>query len=177
MNYFEFYELPESFFPDEKKVKARFYDNSRKFHPDFHATAGAEKQREVLELSTLNTNAYKTLSHFESRLAYILETHGLLNENMKNELPPIFLMEVMELNEKLMELEFEFDPESVATLQAGFSEIWEGLEGKTKPLMEQYEHLPEAEKSAALEKIKIYYLKRKYLLRIKETLATFANRS
>jgi molecular chaperone HscB len=177
MNYFEFYDLPESFYPDAKKVKARFYENSRKFHPDFHATADAEKQRETLELSTQNTNAYKTLSNFESRLAYILETHGLLNETAKNDLPPIFLMEVMELNEKLMELEFEFDPESVATLQAGFSEIWEGLETKTKPVLEQYEQMPEAEKKAALEKIKIYYLKRKYLLRIKETLATFAHRS
>ncbi|MBK0402175.1 co-chaperone Hsc20 [Adhaeribacter sp. BT258] len=176
MNYFEFYGLPESFFPDEKLVKAKFYEYSRKYHPDFHATAAPEKQREILELSTLNTNAYKTLSNFESRLAYILEQHNLTGENTKNELPPIFLMEVMELNEKLMELEFEFEPEAVATLQAGFSEIWNALENKTRPVLEQYENLPETEKPAALEQVKNYYLKRKYLLRIKETLATFANR-
>jgi molecular chaperone HscB len=176
MNYFEFYGIPESFFPDEKLVKAKFYEFSRKYHPDFHATAEAEKQREILELSTLNTNAYKTLNNFESRLAYILEQHGLTGESTKTDLPPIFLMEVMELNEKLMELEFEFDPESVATLQAGFSEIWQALETKTKPVLEQYETMPEAEKAKALEQVKIYYLKRKYLLRIKETLSTFANR-
>ncbi|MFC5269572.1 iron-sulfur cluster co-chaperone HscB C-terminal domain-containing protein [Adhaeribacter terreus] len=176
MNYFEFYGIPESFFPDDKLVKAKFYENSRKYHPDFHATATPEKQREILELSTLNTNAYKTLSNFESRLAYMLEQHNLTGESTKNDLPPIFLMEVMELNEKLMELEFEFDPESVATLQAGFTEIWNALERKTKPVLEQYENLPETDKASALEQIKIYYLKRKYLLRIKETLATFANR-
>ena len=177
MNYFQFYGLPESFFPDEKLVKAKFYELSRKYHPDFHATAEHEKQREILELSTLNTNAYKTLSNFESRLAYILAQHNLIGEGTKNELPPIFLMEVMELNEKLMELEFEFDPESVASLQSSFTEIWQALEKKTRPVMEQYEHLPEAEKPKALEQIKNYFLKRKYLLRIKETLATFANRS
>src|SRR5688572_1454625 len=176
MNYFEFYGIPESFYPDEKLLKAKFYEYSRKYHPDFHATADAEKQREILELSTLNTNAYKTLNNFESRLAYILEHHGLTGENTKTALPPIFLMEVMELNEKLMELEFEFDPDSVATLQAGFSEIWQALETKTKPVLEQYETMTEAEKVKALEQIKIYYLKRKYLLRIKETLSTFANR-
>ena len=177
MNYFEFYGIPESFYPDEKLVKAKFYEFSRKYHPDFHATAEPEKQREILELSTLNTNAYKTLNNFESRLAYILKQHNLVGEGTKAELPPIFLMEVMELNEKLMELEFEFDPESVAVLQAGFTDLWKGLENKTKPVLEQYENLPEAEKAKALEQIKIYYLKKKYLLRIKETLATFANRS
>lgn len=177
MNYFHFYGLPESFFPDEKLVKARFYEFSRKYHPDFHATAEPEKQREILELSTLNTNAYKTLSNFEARLAYILAQHHLVGEGTKNDLPPIFLMEVMELNEQLMELEFEFDPASVAVLQKGFTDLWNGLELKTKPLLERYEHLSETEKTAALEQIKNYYLKRKYLLRIKETLATFANRS
>src|SRR5687768_10369883 len=177
MNYFEFYGIPESFYPDEKLVKAKFYEFSRKYHPDFHATAKPEKQREILELSTLNTNAYKTLNNFESRLAYILEQHNLIGEGTKTELPPIFLMEVMELNENLMELEFEFDPESVAVLQKGFTDLWNGLEAKTKPVLEQYENLPEAEKAKALEQIKIYYLKKKYLLRIKETLATFANRS
>lgn len=177
MNYFEFYGLPESFFPDEKQLKAKFYEYSRKYHPDFHGTAAPEKQREILELSTVNTNAYKTLGNFESRLAYILEQHNLIGEGTKTELPPIFLMEVMELNEQLMELEFEFDPDSVAVLQKGFSDLWNGLEAKTNPLLEQYENLPENEKAKVLEQIKIYYLKRKYLLRIKETLATFAHRS
>ena len=177
MNYFQFYGLPESFYPDEKLVKAKFYEFSRKYHPDFHATAEAEKQREILELSTLNTNAYKTLNNFESRLAYILAQHNLIGEGTKTELPPIFLMEVMELNEQLMELEFEFDAGSVAVLQKGFTDLWNGLENKTKPVLEQFESLPADEKVKALEQIKNYYLKRKYLLRIKETLATFANRS
>jgi molecular chaperone HscB len=177
MNYFEFYNISESFYPDEKAVKAKFYENSRKFHPDFHAGADAEKQREILELSTQNTNAYKTLSNFESRLHYILEQHSLIGEGAKNELPPAFLLDMMDLNERLMELEFDFDADAVAGLQSEFNTIWENLEAETQPLMQAYSSLPETEKEAALERIKIYYLKRKYLLRIKETLATFANRS
>lgn len=177
MNYFRFYDIPESFFPDEKLVKAKFYENSRKFHPDFHAGKPEETQRENLEKATLNTNAFKTLSSFENRLAYILQQHDLIGEGTKSELPPIFLMEMMDLNEKLMELEFEFDQASIASLQASFSKMWESLETKTQPILEQYAILPETKKPAALEQIKIYYLKRKYLLRIKETLATFALRS
>jgi molecular chaperone HscB len=177
MNYFEFYTIPESFYPDEKAVKAKFYENSRKFHPDFHAGATPEKQREILELSTLNTNAYKTLSNFESRLHYILEQHGLVGEGTKNELPQAFLLDMMDLNERLMDLEFDFDPEAVAGLQTEFDTVWSNLEAEGQPLLESYARLPETDKTEALERIKIYYLKRKYLLRIKETLSTFANRS
>src|SRR5947207_1309194 len=125
MNYFEFYELPESFFPDEKAIKAKFYQFSRQYHPDFHATSSPEKQREILELSTLNTNAYKTLSNFETRLAYILESHGLLGEGTRNDLPGDFLMEMMDLNERLMELEFDFDAATVAALQSETDSIWQ----------------------------------------------------
>src|SRR4051812_31482033 len=108
MNYFEFYGIPESFFPDEKTIKTKFYEYSRKYHPDFHATAGPEEQREILELSTLNTSAYKTLINAEVRLAYILKLNGLLEADAKNELPSGFLMEMMDLNERLMEQEFDF---------------------------------------------------------------------
>ena len=177
MNYFEFYNIPEGFYPDEKLVKAKFYENSRKYHPDFHAGANAEKQREILELSTQNTNAYKILSNFESRLHYILEQHGLIGEGTKNELPPAFLLDMMDLNERLMELEFDFDAEVVSGLQTEFDTVCGNLEAETQPLLENYAELAEDQKGEALEHIKIYYLKRKYLLRIKETLSTFANRS
>src|SRR5205814_1422514 len=138
--------------------------------PDFHATSSPEKQREILELSTLNTNAYKTLSNSETRMAYILETHGLLGEGTRNDLPGDFLMEMMDLNERLMELESDFDPETVTTLQNETDSIWQELENETQPLLVQFEQMPATEKPVVLEKVKIYYLKGKYLLRIKETI-------
>jgi molecular chaperone HscB len=39
---------------------------------------------EVLELSTLNNNAYKTLSDFDKRMKYILELKEVLGEEGKN---------------------------------------------------------------------------------------------
>ncbi len=57
MNYFQFYNLPESFLPDEKAIKTKYYELSRQYHPDFHATASPEKQQEILQLSTQKTNA------------------------------------------------------------------------------------------------------------------------
>ncbi|RZL52049.1 MAG: Fe-S protein assembly co-chaperone HscB, partial [Pedobacter sp.] len=44
MNYFELYELPISFNPDQAIVKQQFYALSKKFHPDFYINESEEKQ-------------------------------------------------------------------------------------------------------------------------------------
>ncbi|UOQ76423.1 DnaJ domain-containing protein [Hymenobacter sp. 5516J-16] len=44
-NYFEFYELPETFQPDEAALKRRYYALSREYHPDFHATESPSANR------------------------------------------------------------------------------------------------------------------------------------
>ena len=48
MDYFELYGLPVSFNPDPKVVKHKFYELSKKYHPDFFINDEEEKQDEVL---------------------------------------------------------------------------------------------------------------------------------
>jgi len=175
-DHFEFYELPETFRPDEAALKRKYYALSREYHPDFHATASPDKQKEILTLATLNTNAYRTLSDPELRMAYILGRHGLLEEG-KQELPPDFLMEVMELNEQLMELEFDADPAVVAQVENEVNALNNTLETDIESVLTDYPTLPADSRQQALEKIRTYYLKRRYLLRIRESLAKFATRS
>jgi molecular chaperone HscB len=175
-DYFEFYHLPETFRPDEAALKRAYYALSREHHPDFHATASAEHQQEMLNMATLNTNAYRTLSDPELRMAYILSRHGLLEEG-KQELPAEFLMEVMDLNEQLMELEFEPDATTVRQVEDEVNILFETLEAGIGPVLAGYEMLPGDKKPQALEQIRTYYLKRRYLLRIRESLAKFAARS
>ncbi|GAA4382011.1 iron-sulfur cluster co-chaperone HscB C-terminal domain-containing protein [Hymenobacter koreensis] len=175
-DYFAFYDLPESFLPDEKALKAKYYSLSRQYHPDFHATAEPEEQERMLDLSTQNTNAYRTLSNFDLRLQYILQRHGLLEEG-KQDLPNDFLMEVMELNEQLMELEFETDPAIASTVQSEVERLENELEAEARPVLTSYVDLPEEQRPAALLQVRTYYLKRRYLLRIRESLSKFATRS
>src|SRR6185436_7553683 len=101
MNYFEFYDTPVSFMVDEDAVKKKYLELSRKFHPDFFINQSSEKQQEVLEMSTLNTRAFQTLSDFDKRMKYILELKNLIYEGERYELPPGFLMEMMEVNEAM----------------------------------------------------------------------------
>ncbi|CAN5905958.1 hypothetical protein BH24BAC1_BH24BAC1_34750 [soil metagenome] len=178
MDYFELYGLPESFLPDEQLIKRKYYALSREFHPDFHATASSGRQEEVLELSTRNTNAYRTLSHFDRRMQYILQRHGLLEEGQnKNEIPPDFLMEMMEINEQIMELEFNPNPELLEQLRLQSEAILAGLENDVRPNLERYPEAPAEEQEKIRQLARSYYLKKKYLLRIRESLNKFASRS
>ena len=175
-NYFEFYGLPETFQLDAATLKRQYYALSREYHPDFHATEGAERQQEILNLATLNTNAYRTLSDPDLRMAYILGLHGLLEEG-KQEIPSDFLMEVMELNEQLMELEFEPDPEVAQRVENEVNALSDTLDAGIEPVLAGYEGLPVDVRPQALQQIRTYYLKRRYLLRIRESLSKFATRS
>jgi len=117
MNYFEFYEIPVSFGVDAEGLRKRFYALSKQYHPDFYTLESEEKQAEILQLSTLNNEAYKTLRDEDQRMKYVLALQGVLGEEGSNKLPPAFLMEMMELNEGLMELDFDPDPSAVANIR------------------------------------------------------------
>ncbi|WP_162427218.1 Fe-S protein assembly co-chaperone HscB [Pontibacter pudoricolor] len=177
MNYFEFYNIPESFMADEKAIKAKYYQLSREYHPDFYANETPEKQQEILQLSTLNTNAYRTLSDQDLRMQYILKEHGLLEEGGKNELPGEFLMEMMDINEELMELEFDFDAAKLHQISEQTIGLVAQLDNDILPVLQRYPELHGITKDEALDEVKTYYLKKKYLLRIQETLSKFATRS
>lgn len=173
MRFFQFFDLPITFVLDEADLRKRYLSNSKKFHPDFYTLDTPEKQAEILQLSSLNNEAYRTLSDSDLRIKYILEEKGLLVEG-KNEIPQNFLLEMMDINEQLMELEFDFDPSI-------FEAVKQEVESKEKELWAEVEPVIlgySEEKSGAeeLNQIKNFYLKKRYLLRIKENLSTFAHR-
>lgn len=173
MNYFEFYGIPESFNPDEALLKKKFYELSKRYHPDFYANEDDEKQQEILELSTINNKAYNILSNPAKRLEYILQLYNLLADGDKYQLSPNFLMEMMEINENLMEAD---SPEQVASIKAQIADTETQLNSELLILTSKYAKAGNDEKQTILKAIKDIYYRQKYLLRIKDTLATFAAR-
>ena len=176
-DYFAFYGLPESFLPDEAALKRLYYAKSRETHPDFHATSSADNQADMLHQATLNTDAYRTLADTDQRMAYLLRQHGLLEEGKQEQLPPDFLMDMMDLNEQLMDLEAVPDADAIARVAAEVAALAGALDAGIQPVLAGYEGLPTDHRLAALQQIRTYYLKKRYLLRIQQQVATFAARS
>lgn len=174
MNYFEFFDLPISFQLDEGALKRKYYANSKKYHPDFYTLESAEKQAEILELATLNNQAYKTLADFDQRMKYALDLKNVLAEEGKNQIPQDFLLEMMEINEQLMELEFDFEEKNYRAILQELERQEEEIYREAAPIIENYEDKKSDEEE--LKKIKDYYLKKRYLLRIQENLSKFAVR-
>lgn len=173
MNYFEFFGLPVALYVDEKALRSAFLKNSKKFHPDFHSLADDAQQAEMLELSTQNNQAYLTLSSPDSRLRYLLELKGLIGEENENpQLPQDFLMDMMDINENLMQLEFHFEQALFDKTLNAVAQIENELETSVKPILEGWDEANGTEED--LEKAKDYFFKRRYLLRIKENLSKFA---
>ena len=173
VDYFEFYGIKESFSPDVERLKKKFYELSKQYHPDFHANEDEAKQQEILEFSTINNKAWQTLSDPYKRLEYILKTHDLLQEGAKPQLPAGFLMEMMDINERLMEIE---DAGQLAHLTNEVLAVEDDIQAKLEKAAAGYDKLDDAAKESRLNEIAGCYYRQKYLLRIKESLNTFAAR-
>ena len=172
LTFFELYELPIRFVLDENALKRKFYQLSKKYHPDFYTLESEEKQKEILELSTLTNEGYQVLWDADKRMKYVLSLKNILDEEGKAKIPQDFLMEMMDVNEALMELEFDFDEAQFSQLKNTLHEKENALYETVRPILENYQdgETPDSE----LHKIKEFYYKRRYILRIKENLDKFA---
>lgn len=175
VNYFELYDLPVSFHPDQGKVKAKFYELSRTYHPDRFTLADGDKQAEALQMSSANNQAYKTLKDPYTTMAYVLKLHNVLEDEEKYALPPAFLMEMMDLNETLSD--YEMDPGQTTLYETAAQMLADNLSGwetQVQPLTERFDNGDHSE--ALLMQIKEQYFRKKYLLRIQERMNSFATR-
>ncbi len=172
MNYFQFFNLPVAFKIDEAALRRAFLLNSKKYHPDFFTLENDAVQNEVLEKSTLNNEAWKTLSDFDRRVEYILKLKGKLEAEGQNKLPQDFLMEMMDINENLMELEFDFDADRYKNSLQEVQNIENQLFESVRPVFENWSDA--TGEAGNLDAVKDFFLKKKYLLRIKENFSKFA---
>lgn len=171
-SHFEFYEIKERFFIDEQKLKQQYLKLSKENHPDFFITDKVRYDA-AMDITSQNNTAYRVLKSFSSRVYYILKLNNLLEEQ-GNKLPPDFLMEMMDLNEEIMDLKMDFDGTKLVALDKKVGVLADQWSTKIKELALQADDLQNTERTGILKKIKEFYSKQKYVLRLKESLDTFA---
>ncbi|HEY3068569.1 MAG TPA: Fe-S protein assembly co-chaperone HscB [Methylomirabilota bacterium] len=107
MNYFEVFGLERRLGIDVAALQQRFYELSRRHHPDFHQTAAPAEQAKALEASALVNAAYRTLRDPLARIDYLvrLEEGRETREgaDVKPKAPAELLAEMFEIQESLQE--------------------------------------------------------------------------
>ena len=169
MTYFELFNIPVQLKVNAALLSKKFFELSKKYHPDYFATENEQMQAEVLEKSALLNKAWKTFQNPDATIKYVLQQKGLLAEEEKYELPAGFLMEVLEINEQIMDAdEADIAIGLKSKINALQSEIYEPV----KEMVENYQEGITSEKE--LLQVKEYYYKKKYLDRIRQQLSGMA---
>lgn len=160
MNYFELFGLPLAPSVDKSTIPKKYFELQKKYHPDFYTNATENEKEDVLQQSAAVNKAFKTFQDTNLTLAYFLQVTGLIAADEKYDLPPDFLMEMMDINEALTE-----DESAAAKQVADYEEkLWE----EAKHIIRNY-HSGTTD-GADMQKLKAYYYKKKYLQRILDRL-------
>ncbi|PCJ67939.1 MAG: Fe-S protein assembly co-chaperone HscB [Bacteroidetes bacterium] len=171
-SYFQFYHISEAFYIDEKELRLKYLQISKENHPDLFMN-DESRYDEALNTTSINNTAFKQLKSFQNRLSHILRINDVLLDSNSG-IPQEFLMEMMEVNESIMDLKMEPDAQKIESLIEDIDEMHSAFNNKLEVLAKEADVLEEGERHTLLEKIKDIYLKQKYVLRLKESLNTFA---
>ena len=103
-SHFELFGLPAVFSLDLAMLEKAYRDIQSQVHPDRFAHAGDAERRASLQWTTRVNEAFQVLKNPVSRARHLLELHGIdVAFETNTAMPPEFLMQQMELREKLEE--------------------------------------------------------------------------
>jgi len=137
-NYFEFLGLPVEYNIDQAELSSRYRELQKQLHPDRHAHQSDREQRLAVQYTAYLNEALATLKSPLRRAQYLLSLKGVDTEQESSvQVDPAFLMEQMELRERVAEAPEHNDPEAelealtalvddrLAALQTEFARAWE----------------------------------------------------
>ncbi len=113
---------------DEKVLSTRYYDLSRRLHPDLYQTGTAQEQEASLKNTALLNKAYRILRDPAQRGVYWLELHGEKLGKDNNRVPPQLASLVFSIQEQLEELRESRSAGKEADVQKALGQLKAELE-------------------------------------------------
>ncbi|HEX8986240.1 MAG TPA: Fe-S protein assembly co-chaperone HscB [Bryobacteraceae bacterium] len=159
-DYFQIFDLPRKLSIDAFHLEQRFYELSRKLHPDRFLRATAAERERSLEASALLNDAYRTLRNPVARAEHLLKLEGREADGSA-QAPPELLAEVFELNEALEEVR---DGREAA--RPGLERDWQRflvLLGEADAHLDSLSRRYDSGEPGALEQIRTVLMRRRYL--------------
>lgn len=166
MNYFDLFEIPFQLKVKKEGLSQKYFELSKRYHPDRYINESEKKQAELLDLTASINKAWKTFQDEDETLKYALQLKGLLEEEEKYNLPPDFLMQVLEINEQLMDAGEDAGVRD--HLQTAITQLQSDIYEPVKKIIEHYQEGVSTQEE--LLQVKDYYYKKKYLQRLQQQL-------
>jgi molecular chaperone HscB len=171
-DFFAVFGLERRLVIDGAALQRRFYELSRRWHPDFHQAAPAEEQARVLEESARVNAAYRALRDPLARVEYLirLEEGRETKEGaaVKPKAPPALLAEMFEIQEALEEARAGALDDATRAALAAQREALRGRLAEAEativgPLSRAWDAAAASERAAALGALKDTLATRAYL--------------
>ena len=167
-NYFVFFELEPKLVLNLAELQKKFYELSRKWHPDRFTRSPVAEQAEALEATAILNDAYRTLRDPVKRAEYLLAEEGFpIGEQRSKNVPPELLEEVFELNMMIEELRSgeEGQRSQLEKARENFLSMRAKIDGELQSLFQRYdEAAPEAaDGRQALQEIRAVLNRRRYI--------------
>ena len=112
-NFFEVFNLQQSFELDLAALQEQYRALQAVSHPDRFAHASPEEQRLAVQQAAHINEGVTTLKNPLSRARYLLELSGIEMDDTDTQMEPAFLMQQMELHETLASAKGADDPFTV----------------------------------------------------------------
>jgi molecular chaperone HscB len=159
MRYYEALGLEPKLVLDPADLQKRFYEGSRKWHPDRFTRAPAADQQKALDMTALLNDAFRTLRDPVARAEYFLSENHL---EISKDAPPELLEEVFELNMALEELRGG-DESARPQLEAARTRFTEMLAASNADLASAFERYDAGGGLVVLDEIRGTLNRRRYI--------------
>jgi len=141
-DYYSLLGLPRKLNIETGELQTRFYEMSRRLHPDLFTRKSERERHYALEASSTLNDAYRTLRDPVKRANYVLKQEGFdIGEQRSKDVPPELLEEVFELNMALEELrggDVSARPQLESARQ-NFTAMLSGIDTQLQALFEKYD--------------------------------------